>query len=1634
MKGESSTTSPIKSSPQRITPTNASATLNVNKNSSFSSSNETTAALETPQRDASTLGALTSPSSSTRDSCVQVAVRIRPVLSWEKKENVCKVVHNDSIQIGGNSGPRFTFDRVFDPNTTQAQLFKHAVEPLVQKCLQGYNATIFAYGQTGSGKTHTILGPADSWETFDTSNPEVSTAGVLPRALHALFAALEEQSAQDPAAFSYSVTLQFLEVYGEDLRDLLAPRTALGTKLTVREYNDEPEVPGAVAEPCLSAIDATRAVERGSLRRVTAATAMNATSSRSHALLTVALEQKWEPEDETSAAAVTKRSKFHFCDLAGSERQKRTLASGQRLKEGININQGLLVLGNVISALASNSSHIPYRDSKLTRLLKGSLGGNHQTLMMACVSPAPENMEESLNCLRYANRAKNIQNSAIVNLDANSRRVLQLQQQIMTLAQVLLNVVTKATSGTDETQAAIEQIPFSRDELEILATGSTAKVVGFEKAVDRTNVSNTPGSVQTKLPLTPITTGIVPTTPWTQSSRSIAGAIHREDFRLKEMEARISSLENDLFRTQNLLKESQECHDAAELELHRYRAMERLIPTFHTGEENKENSAAENFLEQATAYEQEISLLKKELQKAERKASRLSMWQNIDVRDDEQRLRVAEATLKHDQERLSQLQSCNLKEFSVAKQSSIVSSVDTLDDEEKAEEEDLEKWTKKYLAQGGHVEDDDAVNPMATEVDAVVIENDTVPPHMHLENDLLALSRSIEERENLIRELKESQEKYASMREFYEEKLQQMETELREKEEEREQLVQQLQTAKTRGSTKDLQERLREKERYIASLREKQKELRSLTSVSHRNEMDIVRLRSDVTEMKRRRVVLQKELASERKKHANEVKQLQKNAIQKEREINKIQKISNQREMQAKKASLVAKARLEELNALRAKNRESERKLRMQSVKKGMMEKAGIDSVLVGQRLKREPVQTQRSSQSSDIDADALRSLFDKKISDVVRKETLADKLAEAWEEHYDLSTQKQELLNSSISDAVDDIQAISIKIKYKQDRIRQLAKKFGKQDGRSTNATNGRRDYDLFDEQYHKLCKNANSDQAQKTLVRVLFGMVVRERRRISALARTASSLDDKLQQAEKTARESEMYLRAYMDEHRHMAAELSNSQQKNILSLMEMVKSDSKKDFKPSKGGDSSHNDDMKLLVLANERIALLENQIQHLESDNADTWCSSADTVRLREAYNQVCASRDEADSELKHTFGILQNVQDQLSNIKSLQHEQSTQSIMRIIEKIVSQIGATLERSPESSPTKRDRIGSDSDVFADDGAMDDPDWASELMEELAFIAEGKVPQSVQNLSGFTEAATRIESTPPGSESMSVFDRLTNPENFTGTQKRKAKASRKPHAAIIHRSKAERTDTTHGTDQVSNTFSQDPEETQDFSITPTNAAEAETDLLEATTTSKKRYKSVFDRLVSPSQATGTQRQKLTRKPHSEDNSDTLDDEDVQAEDDYEKMLDDALGQPEEERKGSSHGKGSSSDMVESPVAKEKRHLGKSLSEYAEQDVFERLQRTSTVSYLNRQGEPVKHGINTSSSGSPHTATDTIVAQTKSDLPNKDAREEINDDFDDQQTPYTRLNVFERLQKTTTEAYAKKVNRPKASEDASH
>ncbi|KAI8641575.1 P-loop containing nucleoside triphosphate hydrolase protein [Parasitella parasitica] len=369
-------------------------------------------------------------------SSVRVAVRIRPLTENEKQHchhNAVAFIPNNQQQVVLGGDRPFTFDYVYPPHSSQQEVYSSCVIPLLNKFIEGYNSTILAYGQTGSGKTYSMGIGLDS-----VMNASVND-GIVPRFIDSLFHSLESKRSD---SYSFQVYVSFLELHNEDLVDLLCPNVKSrreGLNLTIREDSHGNICWAGVREEAVSnPTELMGLLQKGSIARTTASTDMNSTSSRSHAIFSIILKQFQTESDETfvenatlfnqtnvfspnnSASRHTKRlvSKFHFVDLAGSERLKRTNAVGDRAKEGISINTGLLALGNVISALGDESrrvSHIPYRDSKLTRLLQDSLGGNSQTLMLACASPAVSNMTETLNTLKYANRARNIRNRVVIN-------------------------------------------------------------------------------------------------------------------------------------------------------------------------------------------------------------------------------------------------------------------------------------------------------------------------------------------------------------------------------------------------------------------------------------------------------------------------------------------------------------------------------------------------------------------------------------------------------------------------------------------------------------------------------------------------------------------------------------------------------------------------------------------------------------------------------------------------------------------------------------------------------------------------------------------------------------------------------------------------------------------------------------------------------------------------------------------------------------------------------------------------------------------------------------------------------------------------------------------------------------------
>lgn len=398
---------------------------------------------------------------------VKVAVRVRPLVGQEKVHNVPQCVHfipdKPQLVLGKDRG--FTFDYVFPPKTTQAEVYDKCVEPLVKSCMEGYNATVFAYGQTSSGKTYTI-GGTDSASVLE------EDYGIILRAVKQLFQIMEENKHK----MEYAVTVSYIEIYLEELRDLLDVETS-GRDIHVREDDKgNTVIVGATEQSVATADDVMACLDLGSGGRQIGTTNMNEHSSRSHTIFTLYIEQKPLVEEEleivrkSNAVSATeyadyKYAKFHFVDLAGSERAHRTGNVGERFKESVFINSGLLALGNVISALSDAKKkvvHVPYRDSKVTRLLKDSLGGNARTVMITCLSPCAVDFAENLNSLKYATRARSICNKPVVNRDPQNTRLAEMQNEIQALREELQKQrgwsVGSASAGTVEDAERIKTL------------------------------------------------------------------------------------------------------------------------------------------------------------------------------------------------------------------------------------------------------------------------------------------------------------------------------------------------------------------------------------------------------------------------------------------------------------------------------------------------------------------------------------------------------------------------------------------------------------------------------------------------------------------------------------------------------------------------------------------------------------------------------------------------------------------------------------------------------------------------------------------------------------------------------------------------------------------------------------------------------------------------------------------------------------------------------------------------------------------------------------------------------------------------------------------------------------------------
>ena len=373
-------------------------------------------------------------------------------------ESIC-TIQAQQVKIrgpGGQPEKEFAFDFCYDCDSTQAHMYAEVGEPVIHQALDGFNSTIFAYGQTGSGKSHSMMGSE-------------SDRGIIPRLNDDLWLSVSDALAGfrcpegEKSELKFMISVSFLEIYNEEIKDLLNPSKKV---LKIRESKERGIYVEDLCELIVKdAADVMRLIDQGNTVRRVAATKMNDQSSRSHSCFTLKIEQRTTTE---LPGGLTRekfvRAKLNLVDLAGSERADKTGAVGSTLKEGANINKSLMALGNVINALSEGAGlsegkvkHIPYRDSRLTRLLQESLGGNARTIMLAAISPADYNYDETLGTLKYAHRAKSIANAVVKNEDQSERVINDLKAEIERLRLQLLAGGGGAAGGGPGADSSLTQ-------------------------------------------------------------------------------------------------------------------------------------------------------------------------------------------------------------------------------------------------------------------------------------------------------------------------------------------------------------------------------------------------------------------------------------------------------------------------------------------------------------------------------------------------------------------------------------------------------------------------------------------------------------------------------------------------------------------------------------------------------------------------------------------------------------------------------------------------------------------------------------------------------------------------------------------------------------------------------------------------------------------------------------------------------------------------------------------------------------------------------------------------------------------------------------------------------------------------
>ncbi|KUF91836.1 Kinesin protein [Phytophthora nicotianae] len=987
---------------------------------------------------------------------VRVAVRIRPLIGREKVERCdeCVSVLEDENQIVMGKNRAFTYDYVFGKYAQQSDIWR-CVDPLIRATFDGYNSTIFAYGQTGSGKTFT-MGSGSSVHI----PPE--DYGIIPRVISYMFDQIDTKM-QENAHYKAELRIRFLEIYGEEIRDLLV---TLGdstgeSKVSLREgENGEVQVTGASEVEVVDSDECMRLLERGTLCRTTGSTLMNAHSSRSHAIFTVSMIQHVPIGDPPADGKPleegdyeTRSSYFNFVDLAGSERQKRTQAEGKRLKEGIDINKGLLALGNVISALGDDKKrgkvHVPYRDSKLTRMLQDSLGGNSRTLMLTCVSPADVNFEETLNALKYANRARNIQNKPVVNRDEASAMTMELRRQVQMLQ---MEVHRLRNPGLSES------------ELKMATVGTD--LIGMSSDFDSF------GNLRTR-------------------AENAENEVARLTAELKRGKTQLDHLKEEMIAAQ------------AERDYLRLCVEEQGDGNSVSPEERESKS---NVLKDQlrTIFE-----LQEKLRAAERERDNVvmnfpgSVSSNTDTSGTRSSTTVpfalpslAEVDTKMGNELLERA------EKEIERETALLNKLKEGESGDDAGgDSDGSGGDGEGSADGMEVEEENQ-----EEADRMRVFQRR---QRHLGESVQDLAHDISLKEQLVQNIRQAQENYDRMKSFYEQKMAEMVEEVRAAQEGRDRLVDEIQqiekkaaaegdTSGGNGRLAKLSRDLKVKEDELDALRKKQNDMNRFMTQKKKNEMQLRVLNSEISNMKRQKVDLVKKMQEERKRYEEEAKQRRREIMSlkrsQQRDKQQILRLGSQKDAQER----VLKRKMEEVTAAKQRLKQQQQltaQARKMNASYGRKKSAGNradrDAKWLSEEVKKraeeqqklEQLQKEREAVAKEMEAlYAQRDKLEKEVKNSISSQTnIRDVLTSPMESSpLRRNSGRQQQLNPAeeqlLYDLEERIEACQAQLEYKEEKISEIS-----DDVQAVDEGNA----------LAKIEKTQSLPEA-RTLLKMLFGMAV--------------------------------------------------------------------------------------------------------------------------------------------------------------------------------------------------------------------------------------------------------------------------------------------------------------------------------------------------------------------------------------------------------------------------------------------------------------------------------------------------------------------------------------------------------------